>query len=86
MRSSSAHRASAAVSFSIVAELKRQDSAIPAGLFCNLIVSDHIGALLRSVEVAEPEDRNLAEASQPRRLEAPMAGKNRIIVVDDQRI
>ena len=69
-----------------LAELDRQDFPIPTALFGEFIVGDHIGALLRLVEMAEPDNRRMSQPFQPRGLKTLMAGKNHIGVVDDHRI
>jgi hypothetical protein len=66
-----------------LAELDRQDFAIPTGLFGEFIVGDHIGALLRLGEMAKPDNRHMSQPFQPRGLKTPMAGKNHIGVVDE---
>src|SRR3984893_14873549 len=69
-----------------LAELDRQDFAIPTGLFGEFVVGDHIGALLRRGEMAEPDNRRMSQSFQLRRFETAMAGKNHVGVVDDYRI
>jgi transposase len=68
------------------AKLDRKEFSIPAGLFGDSVVGDHIGTLLGWAEVAEPNDRHLSHTLQARALQSSMSGENHILVVDDQRV
>ena len=67
-----------------LAELDRQDFAIPAGLFSDLVVGDQIGALLRRGEMVETDYRHMSKFLKPCGLETSMAGKNHIGVIDEE--
>jgi HEAT repeats/Armadillo/beta-catenin-like repeat len=69
-----------------LAQLNRQHFAIPTGLFGDLIVGDHIGPLLSLAEMVETDDRHVGHTLQARGLKTPMASKDHVAFVDDQRV
>jgi hypothetical protein len=67
------------------AKLNREHLTIPTGLFGDFVVGDQIRTLLSLGQMVKPNDRNMIQPFQPRRLDTSMAGKGHGFLVDNYR-
>jgi hypothetical protein len=69
-----------------LAEFNRKEFKVPSSPLGDLVVGDHIGALLRRGEVIEPDDWHMGKTKEPRSLETPVASQNAIVGVRYYRV
>src|SRR5205823_2677094 len=69
-----------------LAEFNRKEFEVPSGSFGDLVVGDHISALLRRSEVIEADDWYMGKSEELRSPETPVASQNAIVGVRDHRV
>jgi hypothetical protein len=74
------------VEFGEILKVDRQQLPVPAGLFGDAVVCNHIGADLGLAHVCETDRRHGLEAELLGRLDPAMAGNDAIIAIDQHRV
>ncbi len=69
-----------------IADLQRQHCQIPASTFAELVVRQHIGALLCLAEVTQFDHRHLGQPKLARRHDAAVSRDDAILAIDQQRV
>jgi len=71
------------VEFDKVLKLDRQQVLVPPGELSEAIVGEDVRAFLRLAEALDPERRDLRQTEHPSGLDAAVAGKNGVRLVDE---
>ena len=67
-------------------QLDREEFAVPAGVFGELVVGKDVGPLLRLTHILDADNRHALNAKQPRGLEPAVAGDNAVLGIDQDRV
>ena len=67
-------------------QLLGQQLLVPAGIERQLVVGEHVGALLRRASCFEANAGHFCHAEQLRRLDPAVAGEDRVLAVDQDRV